>query len=492
MSKVQTPLCTLLLFMLLQEARADVWTARASMAVSRRFPAVAVVDEKLYAIGGDGTALTEEFDPVNNNWINRASMPTARWWGFVAAAAGGRIYAMGGANGGIYLDENEEFNPSTDTWVSKASMPTERHGHAVGVIDNIIYVIGGRNSSGYLSANDAYDPATDTWSTRAPMPTARYYLAAAVVNGMIYAMGGYGAGGILATVEEYNPVTDSWTSRTDMFTAREELAAAALNGKVYAIGGWNGTGDLAANEEYDPLLDSWSTRASMITARSGLAAACVGDSIYAVGGLLGFTYLNINERYYLDPTSISYPSFRARLTGPVVQLVWETTEEHDCHFYVIARKQPPETTFVERACIPATGSSPFPKRYSYADRDVEPGARYLYKLGAVRSNGETSWIGNGAVRIPSLEPTLTIVPNPVRGKASIRLSIPPTYPVKVAIYDISGKQLKQWHRSAMSAKAHTINWDGNDATSTPLAAGIYFCTASFGSANLIQKFVLVR
>jgi N-acetylneuraminic acid mutarotase len=493
MKKTEIVIAVALLVGLAQQASvADTWTSRASMGATRRFPGVAVVGGKLYAIGGDGTRVTEEFDPVANSWTVMDSMPTTRWWGFGTGAVNGKIYAIGGAAGGVYLDENEEFDPSADSWASRTAMPTERHGLAVGVINDTIYAIGGRNSSGYLAVNEAYDPATDTWTTKTPMPTARYYLAAAVANGKIYAIGGYGAAGNLATVEEYDPAVDSWTSRTDMPTAREEHAAATLNGMIYAVGGWSGIADLATNEEYDPVFDSWSTRASMITARSGLGAASIADSMYAVGGLFGFTYLDVNEMYYFNPVHITCPTFHARLSGFKVKLIWKVPAEHDCQCYVVVRKIVHEAVYKEKARIPGRGSSPSPHTYTYVDKDVSPGKSYCYKLGIIQLNGEIEWIGPCEVSIPYPKAELHIAPNPVHHRASIKVSIPFTCLVKVDIHDAAGKWLKCMHHGIWQHGTHTIYWDCSGANGAAVAAGIYFCTVSYGSSILTRKLLIMR
>jgi hypothetical protein len=490
---IEITMVSVLMLALAQRASiADTWTSRTSMDATRRFPGVVSAAGKLYAIGGDGTRATEEFDPVANSWTSMDSMPTARWWGFGTAVVNGRVYAMGGASGGIYLDENEEFDPAANSWTSRTAMPTERHGLAVGVINDTIYAIGGRNSGGYLSVNEAYDPASDTWTTKTPMPTARYYLAAAVANGKLYAIGGYGAAGNLNTVEEYDPATDSWTSRTGMPTAREEHAAATLNGMIYVVGGWSGVTDLATNEEYDPVFNIWSTRASMITARSGLGAASVADSLYAIGGLLGFTYLAVNEMYCFDPVHITYPFFHARLSGYGVELIWEVPAEYDCLYYIIARKTNREQGYAEMTRLPIQGSSPAPGIHTYNDGEVEPGTKYYYRLGTLRTNGDTDWTEPCAVSIPLLGSDLEIMPNPVCGHALVSISIPLTRFVEVSIYDATGKLVKRLYHSIMQRGKHMLRWDSRDANAVPVGAGIYFCTASYGTETVTRKFLVMR
>jgi len=158
-------------------------------------------------------------------WTAKASMPTARY-GLAAAVVNNKIYAIGGWNGS-YLATVEEYDPATNIWTAKANMPTARYYLAAAAVSNKIYAIGGYNGSS-LATVEEYDPATDTWTAKASMPTARYMLATVAVSNKIYAIGGYNDS-FLATVKEYDPATDTWTARASMPTARQGPAAAVAS-----------------------------------------------------------------------------------------------------------------------------------------------------------------------------------------------------------------------------------------------------------------------
>ena len=127
------------------------------------------------------------------SWTTKAAMHEARS-GLGVAVVNGKIYAIGGSTlqgsppytGGI-VGTNEEYDTATDTWVFKKPMPTPRMNFGIAVYNNKIYCIGGEPRT---NINEVYDPATDTWETKAPMPTPRDGLRANVVNGKIYLIGG--------------------------------------------------------------------------------------------------------------------------------------------------------------------------------------------------------------------------------------------------------------------------------------------------------------
>jgi N-acetylneuraminic acid mutarotase len=269
------------------------WSVKADMPTGRFNSAIAVVNNKIYVIGGvSGTtvfATNEEYDPATNTWTTRASMPTARY-GCTAAVVNNKIYVIGGYTGSAGVATNEEYDPATNTWATRASLPTDRWAHVAAVVNNKVYVIGGTNSGvPYMSDNNEYDPATNTWSLKASMPTTRQWPAAAAVNNKIYVIGGMVVSpptSALATNEEYDPTANIWTSKASMHNARTVLAAAVVNNGVYAIGGGISSTVFAANEEYDPVTNAWTDRAGMPTARWGLRAAVVNNKIYVIGGTL--------------------------------------------------------------------------------------------------------------------------------------------------------------------------------------------------------------
>ncbi len=473
------------------------WKTKQPMLTARNHLAIGVVNSKIYAIGGDGMTTNEEYNPVTNSWTAKSPMPSVRYWGFACGVVQGKIYAIGGADAGLYLKTNEEYDPSTDTWTPKTDMSTERFGLAVTVVGNKLYAIGGYNSTGVLSTNEEYDPVTNSWTTKTPMPTARYYLTASVAANKIYLIGGYNPGtGYLSVVEEYDPATDTWTSRTSMPTARGELASESINDTIYAVGGWNGAIDLATAEAYIPASDAWQACPSMPTARSGLAAGNIVDSLYAIGGLQGFSYLTANEQYSPDVTSIQIPSFFVQVGKSCIEIRWRVSLESGLEFYRILKKT--KAKYEEIAVFPSGDPSPSPQSYSYRDNDVKSGNKYEYKLGVVKTNGNTQWYGPVSAIVPTSKPFLRISPNPFTSTTVISYSslvindqLPMTndlqYPA-LRIYDASGRLVKSFSLlSPHSSLITSLTWDGKDDAGKFLSSGIYYSIVKQGGGVKYKK-----
>jgi N-acetylneuraminic acid mutarotase len=138
-------------------------------------------------------SLIESVKATEDSWATKALMPTERSF-FGVAVVNGKIYTVGGSNAGV-LNITEEYDPVTDIWKTKAAMPTPRSSFGIAVYDNKIYVIGGVvgndvNGAVPTGANEVYDPETDTWATKTPMPVAKSCLVASVVDGKIYLISG--------------------------------------------------------------------------------------------------------------------------------------------------------------------------------------------------------------------------------------------------------------------------------------------------------------
>jgi N-acetylneuraminic acid mutarotase len=185
------------------------WRARAPMPTARGALAVGVIDGKIYAVGGkrdsrrdregkqEGKILNtlEVYDPATDTWQTLPPMPTPRDH-LAAAVLDGRLYAIGGRYGSIgnSMAVNEMFDPNTRRWIPKAPMPSPRSGIAAAALGHRIYIFGGedKKETGYVTFNltESYDPDTDQWTTHDPMAHARHGLGAALLDGRVYVIAG--------------------------------------------------------------------------------------------------------------------------------------------------------------------------------------------------------------------------------------------------------------------------------------------------------------
>jgi len=287
------------------------WVSKAPLQQARSFLDLAVVNGKIYAIGGntleksaqhttgDVVGTNEEYDPATDMWTFKASMPTPRE-NFAIAVYQNKIYCIGGSTSSGVTGINEVYDPATDTWENKASLPNPRYGIKANVVDGKIYLIGGYvgnaiSGYSYLTLNDVYDPETDSWTTKASMPTAVSGRLSAVLDGKIY---------VLMPNPNLNQIydveTDTWSLGTPLPNFSMVYASAgATTGvnapkRIYIIGN---SGTLV----YDPINDKWANGATIPTDREGFGVAVVNDILYAIGGYTA-TYQNYPEDWMFGPT----------------------------------------------------------------------------------------------------------------------------------------------------------------------------------------------
>ncbi len=299
------------------QAQNGVWdTTKNPMPTIRWSAAAGVVDDKIYVIGGFiqpseteswasyGISKIEVYDPATDSWdTTRSSMPTPR--GHMASAVvNDKIYIIGGTAGGADeenywqgLDCIESYDLNTDSWdTTLTPMPTARFECQAAVVDDKIYVFGGLSDYPDLKAIntlEVYDPETDRWDTaKTQMPTAKAYPVASAIGSSIYITGGYPGVPLIdyPTVELYDTITDRWnTTIADMPGARAAHTAGILNGFIYIIGGSHriSSTHFIMQESvlmYDPLMDTWLKVAEMPTAREALTLRIVNGRFYAIGG----------------------------------------------------------------------------------------------------------------------------------------------------------------------------------------------------------------
>lgn len=303
-------------------ASEDCWETLEPMPTVRSGISVAVVDGKIYAIGGsyDSLGETEVYDPVTNTWTQKTPMPTPRSR-FGIAVFENKIYTLGGDSGNWSAGETptnivEVYDPASDSWETKAPMNIKRVGLSANMVDGKIYVIGGKmgNPSTQVSATEVYDPLTDTWTVAKQIPTPVNSHASAVVENKIYILGGAVR---LSFNQIYDTKTDTWSTGASLPVGIDGAAADTIfdvsgDPKIYVVGGKIKLDAVNLTQVYDPLTDTWSTATSMPTARYMLGAAVLDDALYVIGGREGWFGSPIstaNEKYVpIKDSTINAPS----------------------------------------------------------------------------------------------------------------------------------------------------------------------------------------
>jgi len=214
---------------------ADVWrVAEGLLKTPRRYGAAAMIDKKLYVIGGH-----------NENDVRQSAIEV------------------------FDVCENR-CEPAEDDAATIPQLTQPRGEHAIVVKDNEIYVIGGycinpRSSQPVRNAKcEVINIANHEISEIAPLLYGRSQLSAVLHENKIVATGGWRGGAFgKATAEVYSFETGAWSYLPDMTTYRAGHSLVASYDKIYAIGGCRKN----SVEYYDFMTDCWSPHHDMAVPR---------------------------------------------------------------------------------------------------------------------------------------------------------------------------------------------------------------------------------
>lgn len=182
----------------------DTWHSFTPLPVPKGAGAGVLLGREIHFFGGmnldrtinSGDHFVLNLDDPNPTWRTAASMPNPRNH-LGGAVINNKIYAVGGqlfeeGDADVQTDVHV-YNPVTDQWSQVASLPKARSqmGSATFVMDDRIIVAGGEDiPNRALDDVTAYDPTTDTWTALTPLPTARRSGVAGVVGSeFIYTTG---------------------------------------------------------------------------------------------------------------------------------------------------------------------------------------------------------------------------------------------------------------------------------------------------------------
>ncbi len=83
-------------------------------------------------------------------------------------------------------------------------------------------------------------------------------------------------------------------------------------------------------------------------------------------------------------------------------------------------------------------------------------------------------------------------PNPVRDLARVTFSVPEKAPVRLEVYDISGRRVATLLQKTLEPGVHTLTWNGTNDHGQKVPAGVYFLKLRQGEHRAFQRLVLVR
>jgi hypothetical protein len=129
------------------------------------------------------------------------------------------------------------------------------------------------------------------------------------------------------------------------------------------------------------------------------------------------------------------------------------------------------------------------------DLELHTASRKLYAF----THGRSVWaldLGTVSLSAPRTQSASRLElsapsPNPVRGAASLVVSLAARAQVSVIVFDAAGRQVRVLARGTLEAGPHPLAWDARDERGARTRAGVYFVRASDGSETRMQRLVRV-
>ena len=277
------------------------WDERAPMPLARTEVVAATVGKEIFVLGGippEGGASNrvDAYNPARNTWRRVPNLPAGVHHS-MAAAAGGKLYVLGGYSA-AGVPQRTAWVLEGRRWRALPRMPFPRAAAGAAFANGKIVVAGGIAAGRLAKAALSFDVRTRRWRA-VPGPTPREHLGVTSLAGTVYAVAGR-TGGIdtnLLDFESYRPGQRRWTRLPAVPDPRGGTGAAGLNGRIVSVGGEEPQGTIAEVLAYRVAERRWVPLENLRTPRHGLGVAAFGGRVFVIGGgpEPGATFSTANE-----------------------------------------------------------------------------------------------------------------------------------------------------------------------------------------------------
>jgi hypothetical protein len=180
-------------------------------------------------------------------------------------------------------------------------------------------------------------------------------------------------------------------------------------------------------------------------------------------------------------------------TGSGNTLSWDPSLAEDFQYFRVYRSTDPAFTPSSGTLVHATATT------GWSDPDYDGWAVY-YKVTALDHAGNESdpatagsVTGIGGIPVPERAALYQNHPNPFNPTTQIRYDVPRGgADVRLAIYDVSGRRVRELLSGRETEGEKSIRWDARDDAGVLVATGIYFCRVTIGGFAATRKMVLLK
>ncbi|MCB0749790.1 MAG: T9SS type A sorting domain-containing protein, partial [Ignavibacteriae bacterium] len=151
-----------------------------------------------------------------------------------------------------------------------------------------------------------------------------------------------------------------------------------------------------------------------------------------------------------------------------------------------------EETWEKVAFIEGHGNSNSPKLYSFTDKNLNGGSKFVYRLKQIDIDGTFEY--SDAVEIEVLPTKYELFqnyPNPFNPSTKIKFSMPEDAKININVYNVLGEKVASVISEELKAGFHQVDFNSN-STGYQLASGVYIYTIESKNFSQVKKMILMK
>lgn len=202
----------------------------------------------------------------------------------------------------------------------------------------------------------------------------------------------------------------------------------------------------------------------------------------------------VSHQWMAVVTGVELEMFAAEIAAAqsAIRIVWTTSNEGNNLGFNVHRSNRQDDGY---AILNEVLIRPDPSgQYTLLDSEVEAGVRYYYKLEDVSAGGLRTLHGPvlATIDLPTEFRMAQNYPNPFNPETTIRFQLPSSGQVRLTVFNILGKQVRDLIDRQMEPGFHSVIWDARDDNGSRVTSGIYYYRISADGYSDFRKMLLMK
>jgi Secretion system C-terminal sorting domain len=193
------------------------------------------------------------------------------------------------------------------------------------------------------------------------------------------------------------------------------------------------------------------------------------------------------------PLPVELSSFSASVNLNSVSLNWKTATEINNNGFEVERKAGDQKSEVSSqwekvGFVQGNGNSNSPKDYSFVDKNLTGGTKYIYRLKQIDNDGQYQYSKEIEVKVVPNQYTLyQNYPNPFNPTTTIKFNLPQAAEVNLTVYNILGEKVMTLANGMLEAGFHSVEFNASN-----LASGTYIYRLQASNFVETKKMMLIK